>query len=111
MCVDAGVCITSCLCLKSSVVLRRLKHYLLAQKARTSPGGESYRKKKCATIFLEDEKGQIVNEMNIRTVSKAMLGKPLRIGVEHQYQLQHSTELQSLQCVSAWIHVIMCMCM
>ena len=49
--------------------------------------------------------------MNIRTVSKAMLGKPLGIGVVHQYHCEQSTELQSPERVSAMdtcYHMYLC---
>ena len=59
----------------------------MGTKPRTShhqsPGAERHGKRKHWTIFLKGREMVIRNQMNIGTISKAMLGKLLRDGVEH----------------------------
>ena len=78
--------ITNGLLLGRSDVLRSLRHYLQAQsqghhtinrlEERGVERGSARRSS------LKERERAIASHMNIRTVSKAMLGKPLRDGVE-----------------------------
>lgn len=65
----------------SKVYLMKPQHAMGCVTAFSTPGGERH-KKKCSAVFFEKAGSAIISQRNGGTVSKAMLLKPLRSGVE-----------------------------